>query len=90
MIYYYFHIIFWESFWSFRTRNFFEVPPVAIDFPELREQIKDIEYVKLIDSRSSIRLIVKEFLISRIIKKNKINIEKKILQLLNNIKNLIQ
>ena len=69
---------------------FFEVPTIAIDFPEFREQTKGISFVRLIDSGDSLKLIAKELLQSSTIRNSKINIKEMIQQAVNNIQKLLE
>ena len=69
---------------------FFGLPTIAIDFPEYREQVERISFVRLIYSEDSLKLIVKEFLESNTIKNIKINVKEKIQQPTNNIKKLLE
>ena len=68
----------------------FEVPTIAIDFPEYREQVDGINFVRLINSGDDLKLTVKEFLESSTIKNIKINVKEKIQQAVNNIQKLLQ
>jgi len=69
---------------------FFEVPTIAIDFPEFREQTKGISFVRLIDSGESLKLIAKELLQSNTIGNFNINVNEKIRQAVNNIQKLLE
>ena len=69
---------------------FFEVPTIAIDFPEFREQTKGISFVRLIDSGESLKLIAKELLQSNTIGNFNINVNEKIRQAVNNIQKLLK
>ena len=69
---------------------FFEVPTIAICFPEYREQTKGIDFVRLIDSGDSLKLIAKEILRSSPVRKFKINVKEKMQEAVNNIKKLLE
>ena len=69
---------------------FFEVPTIAIDFPEFREQMERINFVKLIKSEYSLKLISKELLQSNTVKNMEINVKEKIREAVKNIQNLLE
>ncbi len=68
---------------------FFEVPTIAIDFSEFREQMEGINFVKLIKSEYSLKLISKNLLQSNTIKNIEIDVKEKIKEAVNNIRELI-
>lgn len=69
---------------------FFEVPTIAIDFPEFREQTEGIDFVRLIDSRDSLKLIAKEFLQNGSTRNSKLNVKEKIELAVCNIQKLLE
>jgi glycosyltransferase involved in cell wall biosynthesis len=69
---------------------FFEVPTVAIDFPEFREQIRGINFVRLVDSEDSLKLVTKDILKSNTIRNSKINAKEKTRQAVNDIRKLLE
>ena len=69
---------------------FFEVPTIAIDFPEFREQTEGIDFVRLIDSRDSLKLIAKEFLQNGSTRSSKLNVKEKIELAVCNIQKLLE
>ena len=68
---------------------FFEVPTIAIDFPEYEEQIEGISFVKLATSRKDLEEYVSHFLINTWNGKSEINIKEKKVQAINNVKVLL-
>ncbi len=66
---------------------FFEIPTVAIDFPEYREQADGVGFVTLC-SREEFHSIVKEVL-SKLETRENLEIQPKIIEVTNNIKRLI-
>ena len=68
---------------------FFEVPTIAIGFPEYAEQAKGISFVRLIESEDSLKLIVKELLLGSTVKHIEISVNEKIQQAVNNIQDLL-
>ena len=69
---------------------FFEVPTIAIDFPEFREQATGINFVRLVDSEDGLKLIIKELLSGSTVKNIEIAVNKKIHQAVNNILPLLE
>lgn len=69
---------------------FFEIPTIAIDFPEYREQTKEIGFVSLIDSEDRLKLIANELLQCSTLRNSKINVNEKIQQAVNNVKKLLE
>ena len=67
---------------------FFEVPTVAIDFPEYREQAKGIGFVRLIDSNVNIKLNAKDLLMGPN-RNSSIKIREKIEKAVRNLQELI-
>jgi glycosyltransferase involved in cell wall biosynthesis len=68
---------------------FFEVPTIAIDFPEYEEQTEGIDFVKLVISRKDLEEYVSDFLINNRSRKLEINIKEKKVQAINNVKVLL-
>ncbi|WP_229657563.1 glycosyltransferase [Thermogymnomonas acidicola] len=72
---------------------FFEVPTIAIDFPEFREQAAGVGFVRLANSVSDIEDYVREFLMNwdaYNARQRRINISKKITQATDNIRVLLR
>ena len=69
---------------------FFEVSTIAIDFPEYREQVDEISFVRLINSGNSLKLTAKELLQSGTIRNSKINAKENIQQAVDNIRKLLE
>ena len=69
---------------------FFEVPTVAIDFPEYREQVRGVSFVRLIDSEDSLKLIIKQLLQSSTVKAIEINVKERIQHAVSNIQKLLE
>lgn len=68
---------------------FFELPTIAIDFPEYKEQSEGISFVKLVISRKDLEEYVSDFLINIRNRKSEINIKEKKVQAINNVKVLL-
>ena len=68
----------------------FEVPTIAIDFPEYREQTREINFISLIGPGDSLKLTAKELLPISMAKKIKIGIKEKIQQAVNNVQELLE
>lgn len=69
---------------------FFGVPTVAIDFPEYREQVNGINFVRLINSEDDLKLIVKRLLPIYNVKNIKIIVKEKIQQSVRNTQKLLE
>ena len=69
---------------------FFELPTIAINFPEFREQTKGIDFIKLIKPGDNLELAAKELLQGKMVRNPRINVKEKILEAVNNIKKLIE
>ena len=69
---------------------FFEIPTIAIDFPEFKEQTEGISFIRLINSEESLKLMAKELLSSSPIKDTEINVKEMIQQAVNNIQDLVK
>lgn len=68
---------------------FFEVPTIAIDFPEFEEQIKGTSCVKLLISRKDLEEYISDFLTNFQKRELDINIKEKKIQAINNVKVLL-
>jgi glycosyltransferase involved in cell wall biosynthesis len=68
---------------------FFEVPTIAIDFPEYEEQTEGISFVKLITSREDLEEYISVFLKKTRNRKSEINIKEKQMQAIDNLKVLL-
>ena len=68
---------------------FFEVPTIAIDFPEYEEQTAGISFVKLAISRKDLEEYVSDFLINIHNGKFEINLKEKKERAINNVKVLL-
>ena len=68
---------------------FFEIPTIAIDFPEFREQTKGVDFVKLIKSEDDLLLTIDGILHNKTIRKNRVSVMEKIQQAVNNLEKLI-
>ena len=69
---------------------FFEVPTIAIDFPEFREQAEKFNFVALINSEENLKIYAKEILLDNELKNTEINIKEKIQQAITNIQKLLE
>ena len=69
---------------------FFGVPTVAIDFPEYREQVNGINFVRLINSEDDLKLIVKRLLPIYNVKNIKIIVKENIQQSVRNTQKLLE
>ena len=69
---------------------FFEVPTIAMDFPEYREQVDGISFVRLISSGDNLKLTANELLQNGTIRNSRINVKEKIQQAVNNIQELLE
>ena len=69
---------------------FFEVPTIAIDFPEFREQTEGIGFVRLIESEDGLKFTAKELLQNSVIRNPKLNVKEKIQQAVSNIQKLLE
>lgn len=68
---------------------FFELPAIAIDFPEYKEQSEGISFVKLAISRKDLEEYASDFLINIRNRGSEINIKGKKVQAINNVKVLL-
>lgn len=68
---------------------FFELPTIAIDFPEYKEQTKGTSFVKLAISRKDLVEYASEFLININNGKSEVIIKEKIVEAINNVKVLL-
>ncbi len=69
---------------------FFGLPTIAIDFPEYREQVNGINFVRLINYEDDLKLIVKILLPIYNVKNIKIIVKEKIQQSIRNTQKLLE